>query len=278
MSAEAVPAEVSQTLADPLAEALRVVDLADARGLQVRLLGGMAVRAHAPDWTARTRRTEVDLDFATRSKDRAAFFALLESAGYTADKRHNALFGGTQGYFIDEFRQRPVDVLVDRLEMCHRVQFADRLAASTPTLPLAELLLSKLQVVKINRKDVLDALVLLAEHPLGPDDGAPDSRHGLGAISIPRITAYTSGDWGWWRTVTGNLVVLASFLDGGGFTPDDLCTGNGRAVRFVPATQVDALRAAIEAAPKSLSWKVRARVGERVKWYMEPEEVGHFSE
>ena len=69
-------------------------------------------------------------------------------------------------------RKRPVDVLVDTLEMCHRLEFGDRLRMSRPTLPLAELLLSKLQVVKINKKDVLDALILLAEHPLADDDGA----------------------------------------------------------------------------------------------------------
>jgi len=277
MTADAASVPVPRTLADPLAEALRLVDLADAHGLQVRLLGGMAVRAHAPAWTARTRRTEVDLDFATRSRDRAAFFALLEAEGYTPDRRHNALFGGTQAYFVDTERNRPVDVLVDRLVMCHRIEFADRLAASKPTLPLAELLLSKLQVVRINRKDVLDALVLLAEHPLGHDDGAPDTRHGPGAISLPRIVAHTSGDWCWWRTVTGNLDVLARFLNGE-VAPDDLDVGGGRAVRFDPVAQVAALRAAIDAAPKSLGWTLRSKVGERVKWYAEPEEVGHGNE
>src|SRR5205085_5932587 len=124
----------------------------------------------------------------------------------------NALFGSKQAYFVDVARHRPVDVLVDSLEMCHRFEFSDRLSKSMPTLPLAELLLSKLQIVKINRKDVLDALVLLAEHPLAQDDGEPDSFHGLNAISIPRINAYTSNDWGWWRTVTGNLDVLDGYL------------------------------------------------------------------
>ena len=181
-----------RTLQDPLAESLRIIEIADARGLLVRLMGGMAIRAHAPDWPARTRRVEVDLDFATRSRDRGAFYELLASEGYTPDKRHNALFGSKQAYFVDVPRNRPVDVLVDNLEMCHRFEFGDRLGASSPTLPLAELLLSKLQVVKINRKDVLDALVLLAEHPLGPDDGAPDSRHGLGTINVPRILSFTS--------------------------------------------------------------------------------------
>ncbi|MBI2776471.1 MAG: hypothetical protein HYX57_04270 [Chloroflexi bacterium] len=275
MTADMASEPVPQTLADPLAEALRVIDLCDARGLQVRLLGGMAVRAHAPDWTARSRKVEVDLDFATRGKDRPALFALLEAEGYTPDKRHNALFGGAQGYFMDVARHRPVDVVVDKLEMCHRIEFANRLGASKPTIPLAELLLSKLQIVQINRKDVLDAMVLLAEHPLGQDDGDIDARTGLGSISLPRLLSYTSNDWGWWRTVTGNLERLAQFLDGGGFTAEDLDLQAGRPPRFDPAAQVAALQAAIANAPKSTRWNMRARVGERVKWYQEPEEVGH---
>jgi hypothetical protein len=257
-----------------LAESLRVVDLAQQRGLLVRLMGGMAIRAHAPDWPARTRRIEVDLDFATRSKDRGAFYDLLATEGYTPDKRHNALFGGKQAYFVDVPRNRPVDVLVDSLEMCHRFEFGDRLSKSSPTLPLAELLLSKLQVVRINRKDVLDALVLLAEHPLGPDDGAPDARHGLGSINVPRILSFTSNDWGWWRTVTGNLTTLDQYL-AVELAPGDLDLNNGREVLFDPATQIASLRQAIDDASKSTKWKLRAKVGERSSWYQEPEEMGH---
>jgi hypothetical protein len=274
MTAESIPEVGSRTLADPLAEALRVVEAADRRGLLVRLMGGMAVRAHAPAWLARTRRAEVDLDFATRSRDRAAFYELLEAEGYTPDHKHNALFGRKQAYFVDEARRRPVDVLVDRLEMCHALEFGDRLAASRPTLPLADLLLTKLQVVKINRKDVLDALALLAEHPLAQDDGAVDSDHGQGAINIPRILSFTSSDWGWWRTVTGNLDKLTSFLETD-VQEGDLDLGVGRPAAFEPARQVADLRAAIDSAPKSTRWKLRARVGDRVQWYAEPEEVAH---
>jgi hypothetical protein len=263
----------ARTLEDPLPEALRVVAIADRAGLQVRLMGGMAVRAHAPEWTHRTRRREVDLDFATRSKDRVAVYKLLEAEGYTPDKRHNALFGRHQAYFVDEGRRRPVDVLVDKLEMCHRIEFGDRLARSRPTLPLAELLLSKLQIVKINRKDVLDALILLAEHPFADDDGHPDSDLGLGAINLPRIFEHTSNDWGWWRTVTGNLAGLQAFCEAE-LTEADLDVG-ARPVRFQPLPQVLALRAAIDAAPKSTRWRLRAKIGERQRWYVEPEEVGH---
>jgi hypothetical protein len=263
-----------RTLADPLAEALRIVDAATARGLTVRLMGGMAVRAHVPMWPARTRRTEVDLDFATTSKDRAAVYELLAEEGYTPDKQHNALFGRSQAYFVDVPRRRPVDVLVDTLEMCHRLEFGARLASSRPTLPLAELLLSKLQVVKINKKDVLDVLVLLAEHPLGHDDGAPDLDHGTGSVNVPRITEITSNDWGWWRTVTGNLDKLDQYLATDA-EPADLDLGTGRPIHFDPSAQLAALREAIDVAPKSTRWKLRARVGERVVWYAEPEEMEH---
>ena len=188
------------TLADPLAEAVRLVQLADARGLQVRLMGGLAFHARVRDWTAEARGRDIDL--ATRSKDRRALGELMSAEGYTADRRYNALYGHKQLYFVDELRTRPVDVLVDRLEMCHTFEFVDRLAVAEVTVPPAELLLSKLQVVKINRKDVLDALALLSELPLA--DGDDGGR----AISLKRITSFTSGDWGWWRTVTGNLTKL----------------------------------------------------------------------
>jgi hypothetical protein len=154
-------------------------------------------------------------------------------------------------------------VLIDRLEMCHTFEFADRLGVTAPTLPLAELLLSKLQVAQINRKDLLDALALLSEHPLSVDDSG---------INLARITGLTSNDWGWWRTVTGNLARSRQFL------AEELEPGEldfGRPSRFDAGAQLDALERAIADAPKSTRWRMRSRVGERVQWYQEPEEVGH---
>jgi len=258
------PAGSGATLPDPLAEALRLVTLASARGLHVRLMGGLAFHAQCREWTAVARGRDIDL--ATRSKDRKAFSELMTAEGYAADRRYNALYGHKQLYFVDEARTRPIDVLVDRLEMCHTFEFMDRLAVAEVTLPPAELLLSKLQVVKINRKDVLDALALLSELPLAQgDDGGR-------AISLKRITGLTSGDWGWWRTVTGNLANLSEIADG------NVEAGEldfGRAPRLDVVAQVAALRGAIDAAPKSMKWKMRSQVGDRMTWYEEPEEVGH---
>ena len=256
----------SLTLRDPLAEALRVIELADSGGLEVRLMGGLAFHALCPTWTARVDRDGRDMDLATRSGDRKGLSELLVGQGYLADRQYNALYGHKQLYFVDPAWRRPVDVLVDQLEMCHRFEFRDRLAICGPTLPPAELLLSKLQVVKINRKDVLDALALLAEYPLAADDAAG------AAISVGRITGLTSIDWGWWRTVTGNLERLATFV-ASELAPGDL--DFGRESRFEPGAQIGELAAAIEAAPKSTRWKLRARVGDRMTWYELPEEVGH---
>jgi hypothetical protein len=254
----------SARLDDPLAEAIRVIGLADERGLQLRLMGGLAIHAKAPAWTARVDREGRDIDFATRSKDKRAVRDLLVAEGYAADKAYNAIHGYKQLYFVDPDRRRPVDVLIDRMEMCHVVEFAKRLGLDHPTLPLADLLLTKLQIVKINRKDVLDALVLLGEHPLTRED-----RSGINIAMIARLAA---SDWGWWRTMTQNLEKLRMFA------LDDLATGDldmGRPIRYDLVSQVDVLRATIDDAPKSARWRLRSRVGERMAWYREPEEVRH---
>jgi len=252
------------TLRDPLAEALRLIDHATAGGLLVRLMGGLAFHAQVPDWTARIERERRDIDLATRARDRRGFTDLMTSSGYLADRQYNALYGHKQLYFVDEARGRPVDVLIDRLEMSHTFTFGDRLAITSPTLPLAELLLSKLQVAHINRKDILDALALLSEYPLGQADD--------GTINVGRIAQLTSADWGWWRTLTGNIDRLGEYLAG------DVQAGElefGRPPRYDPGAQLEELRRAVDDAPKSTRWQLRARLGERVQWYEEPEEVGH---
>ena len=258
------PASTSPTLADPLDEALRLIALADAANLQVRLMGGLAFHARCRSWTARIDRDGRDIDVATRSRDRKGLSALMEANGYAADRQYNALYGHKQLYFVDPTRRRPVDVLIDRMDMSHKFEFADRLHIDQPTVPLAELLLSKIQIAQINRKDILDGLALLSEYPLGSGDD--------GTINIDRITGLTSNDWGWWRTFIGNLEKFEGYL-AEKLEPGEL--DFGRAPRFDVLTQIGALRDAIEAAPKSTKWKLRARVGERVQWYEEPEEVGH---
>lgn len=250
-------------LADPLAEALRLIDLAERAGLQLRLMGGLAIHAMAPGWTARVDREGRDIDFATRSKDKRRVRDLLVAEGYVADKAYNAIHGYKQLYFVDPDNHRPVDVLIDRMEMCHVVDFGKRLGLDRPTVPLADLLLTKLQIVKINRKDVLDALVLLSEYPLVSDD------RGINASLIARLAAT---NWGWWRTMTMNLAKMRDFALAE-VRPGELDLG--RAPRYDVLAQIDALRAAIDHAPKTARWSLRSRLGDRKVWYRDPQEVAH---
>jgi len=153
-------------------------------------------------------------------------------------------------------------VLIDRLHMCHTVEFKDRLKRMPVTLDLSDLLLTKLQIVELNEKDAQDVLYLCSAYPVRDGDEP-------GTIGLDRIRPIVGNDWGWWRTVTLNLNHIITLAD-----------GDGR--RLVPAggkhsavEQLAVLSKAIETVPKSLRWKARAKVGERVRWYEIPEETAH---
>lgn len=243
-------------LPDPVQEARRLVGRAAEEGLPLRAVGGIAVWIRAPSVRrADPPRVFHDIDLAASKRTSRELAALLEAEGYEPHRQFNTL-AGDRLLFFDEPNERRIDVFLDRLEMCHTLEFADRLTRDPDTLPLADLLLSKLQIVRLTERDVVDLAALLGDHPLTEDDSG---------IDLGRLVAVCADDWGWWRTVTGNLRVLESaWADGAGGPGPDLSVACERAA---------GLRRALEEVPKSLRWKIRARVGERVSWYQEPEEV-----
>jgi len=256
------PDEAAATpLADIREEGLRIVRSASARGLPVRLLGGVAIWARCPS-AARPElaREYGDVDIVTPGRSAREVGRFLESLGYEPDKLFNALHGAQRMNFMDAGHDRPLDVLVDRFAMCHALDLRDRLDLDELTIPLADLLLTKLQVVKINEKDLVDLLALLADHV--PDHG-PD--HGGDAIDLRRVVDVLSADWGFEHTVRANLEHLR------GFAGDRVEPATAERVR----ARVAAIEAALTAAPKTLAWKIRSRVGERVRWYELPEDVRH---
>jgi hypothetical protein len=141
--------------------------------------------------------------------------------------------------------------------MCHEVPLGGRLLAADRTIPLAELLLTKLQIVELNTKDAGDVLNLIYHH----DPAAQDTVDGLDGA---RVAECCVADWGLWRTATGNLERVAAAMDELQLTPS---------ARDLLSERLQSLRDAIDAAPKSRKWRMRARVGDRVRWYEEPEEV-----
>jgi hypothetical protein len=246
--------------ADPLDEALDLVARAERAGIRLRLIGGLAVRVLCPDFPPRIRNRQ-DLDLASTSAARPPLTELLIGLGYEPDRRFNALYGHKQLYFASP-RGRAVDVLLDRLEMCHVLEFKERIERMPVTIDVTDLLLSKLQIVEVNEKDVVDAVYLLAAYPVVLGDEP-------GTIGLDRIGAIVADDWGWWRTLTGTVEHIRDLAEA---RREDLVpTGGGNDV-------LDALHLIKEAAdtvPKTLRWKLRARIGERKRWYQVPDEEEH---
>ena len=243
--------------ADIETEARRIVTAAEAQGIILRLLGGLAIRIHAPSATHRgLERLYADIDLAAASKRSAPIEQLIEGLGYTPDKAFNLLNGATRLLFYDKQHQRQVDIFVVEFEMCHSLPITERLSLEPLTLPLAELLLTKLQIVQLNDKDVRDILALLLYHAGANTDAE--------TINGERIARVCADDWGLWKTVTLSLDAVRGRA--GTYDLDD-------GARAIIAERIGALERAIEVASKSFRWKTRSVVGTRVPWYTLPEEV-----
>jgi hypothetical protein len=245
---------------DLLNEARRLVDVATGRGIVLRLLGGLAIGLLCSDLPPRTRAGQ-DLDFGSLSSSRRELGDLLAEEGYAADKTFNALYGNKQLYFAHPETGLAVDVLVDRLEMCHTLDFAARLGRLPYTLDPMDLLLSKLQIVELNEKDADDCLRLLVTFPLSDSDDPS-------AMDLRVFRSVVADDWGWWRTVTLNLERIRGMLAEG--ARPAIAGG-----RLDPSAQLDLLERAADEAPKTRRWKLRSRIGERKRWYELPEETPH---
>ena len=252
-------------LADIRDEAESICAEVAAAGLPARLLGGVAFWLRCPSLRSGPfARDYADLDFAVSKPASQRFRAILERRGYLPDKFFNGLHGATRLYYGAPDGQWSVDIVIDELTMSHRLDLRGQLDGPGPTLSPADLLLTKLQVWEINRKDLGDAACLLADHSLAEGPGGADE------ISLARVTAVLGPDRGFCHTAERNLGKVAE-LAAAEPVPAGPVPGAGHDV----AAQVGAIRAAIEAAPKSRSWRMRSRIGERVKWYETPEEVRH---
>jgi hypothetical protein len=240
-------------LADLRLEAPRVLDELDRRAIPARAVGGLAVHLRCPSAAQPPlARDYKDLDLATVRSASRSLTEALEALGYQGDREFNALHGRERLLFWDDANDRQLDVFVDHMVLCHTLELADRVTLEPRTLPLADLLLAKLQVVELNERDLKDAAAILADHDLGPD-----------GVDADRVTAVLAADWGWWRTATATLERVAGYagdLDGFAGAP-------------AVAGRVTALAERIEAAPKSRRWRMRAKIGERKRWYELPEEI-----
>ena len=248
---------MSEPHADVVEEGRRLITLAEQENLPLRLLGGVAVRLRNPGTGHPAfERPYADLDFAAGkglSRKTASFF---EAAGYVPHVAFNALQGNERLLFFDDANGRQVDVFMGAFSMSHKIPLAERLELEPISVPLAELLLTKLQIAELNEKDVRDVLALLHDHSVGDEDGD--------TVNVGRVAALCAADWGLWRTITGNLEATLARLDDYALSADE---------KRVVADRARTLLDRIEAEPKSRAWRLRARIGERKRWYELPEEV-----
>ena len=256
------PEESAKSVARSLLEAEvgTITDALDKREVPLRVLGSLGVSLHCPSSTTLLhafKRTYADIDFAGYQRDASVVSSYLASVGYLEDREVAMTSEGRRGLFDHPGSGIHIDVFYDRLEFCHVIPLEMRLEGDRPTIPLAELLLSKLQIVNINEKDIVDIVLLLLDHDLG--EPADD------VIDIGRVARLCAGDWGLWRTTTLNLEKVATLA--AAYPQLDA------ARRERVSGQVATLRVRVDAAPKSFGWRARSRVGERVKWWTDVDEV-----
>jgi hypothetical protein len=247
---------MSGILADIVAEGERLLGMASQEGVPLRLLGGVAVRLKAPEIPASLDRSYKDIDLAVTKKAAGAADKLLREAGYEPHVSFNAMHARERGLYFDDANGRQVDLFIHSFRMCHEIPLGDRLDVEDHTVPLAELMLTKLQIIEVNEKDIRDTVLLFHGHPIADHDD--------GAVNGARIAALCASDWGLWRTITANLERCRDHVDDYELPADERERIHGR---------FDQLLGRIEAEPKSRGWKLRARVGERKRWYDLPEEV-----
>lgn len=244
----------TEPLEDPVAEGHRVIDAAENADLTVRLIGGTAIREHSE--TAREgpfEREYRDVDFVTVREDEDEVVDLMTELGYDENERLNRMHR-FRLEFHDPSNDRKADYIVDRFDFSHEWSLRGRVEEDAPTVPIEDLLLSKLQIFEISDRDIRDIIAMLNDHPIETGD---DSE----TIDPDYVAGLCRTDWGLYKTTTINLDRVTEYLESNDLPIDDARIDD----------RIDALRTEIEEVPKSVRWKLRSLVGERKQWYKRPE-------
>ncbi len=238
-------------------EARRLLAAANERDVPIRLVGGLAVRIRADEaFHAGLSREYKDIDLVTLKGKGKVVCGFLEEMGYEPHSQFNAMNGHKRLLFHDLTNQRQLDVFVGAFRMCHEIPITDRITLDDVTVPLAELLLTKLQIVQLNEKDLRDITAVIHYHDVAEHDGDT-----INAAYIARLCA---DDWGLWRTCKMNITRAREGLEQYDIAPHE---------RDEVERRLDRLWERIESEPKSRGWRLRDRIGDRKQWYDEPEEV-----
>ena len=242
------------------AELKRILAASEEAGVILRVIGSLAFQMHCPEYgylQAALGRAYTDIDFAGYRNQTREVQELMKSLGYAEVREVFIMSEGDRSIFNHQDSTLHVDVFYDKLDFSHVISWNNRLEVDNPTIPLSELILEKMQIFQINEKDIIDTIILLLEHPIGDNDDE--------VINIDRIAKLLSKDWGLWRTTTMNLEKVKQMTG--------LYTQLSDDEQAHVVTQVEQSLERIEGEPKTRGWKLRARIGDRVKWYKDVDEV-----
>ena len=246
------------TLSDLVGEMHRLIDAANKSQIRLRAFGGLAILEHSQNDQRFFRRDAPDIDLIILKEERHKLESFFRSVGYSPDKQFNLLNGMRRQIYYRDLDGLKVDILVGDFEMCHKLPLQDRLHVDPITMPLAELLLSKAQIVELNRKDAFDLLSLLLNNDVGREEE--------GKIGLDRIAWLCAHEWGLYQTTSMNLKRVEVTLQS-----DDMDLDAEK--RALVLGRIRQIQSAMEAHEKPLAWVLRSRVGTRVRWYSEVEEV-----
>ena len=197
------------------------------------------------------KRNLTDLDFAAYMKDADKISALFSELGYQELLTVRTYFGGRRRMYQNEKKAMKSDLFLDELHMCHDIPFKNRLKIDYPTLSLVDLLLEKMQIVELDAKDVIDTVALIGEHEIGTSEDE--------TINTEYLSSLCGSDWGLWMTVTTNLKKVRDYLP--------QIEGLSDADRNNVDQKITRVLEIVDNAPKSTSWKMRAKIGIKKKWY-----------
>lgn len=240
---------------DAVEEAEKIVRVAEDNRVTLRLIGGLAIRFHCHGQHSTHLREYHDIDVFGLRKEYGGILSVFQRLGYSPNAEYNLLYGDTRLQFIHQVSRREVEVFLDKFRMGHTLDFRRRLQLDDLTIPITDLLLTKLQVVQFAEKDARDIIAISEDHELGHSDERE-------TLNLDYVVRLCSKDWGLYTTITRNIVTINELI---------AQEASGLAAGKDLVKRLGAIRDALMAGKKGLRWRFRSLIGERVRWYREVE-------
>ncbi len=245
----------SQFRDDRIREAQRIIDAGQARQVLLRLLGGLAIRQHC-EIIGFCERDYSDIDLVGLRKQIPQIIKVMEALGYQEDPQTAITSDGHRMLFLKPGSTDHVDVFLDTFEMEHSIDLTDRLSIETYTISISDLLLTKLQIHRLNEKDVRDILTIIKDVPQGTTDEP-------GILNVTYLSTLCAKDWGLYHDVTTNIDKVLQFLPNYSLSPAEI-----QRIR----QSLQHIKTVLEQAPKTRKWRLRKRIGTRKAWRREVED------